>query len=114
MPERPARGRSRTAVDGRRTTLVLVFCRPDDLGVAPSRTRTTLLDCCRRPPDWDGCQEVENIGRRALEIREKALGPQNPDTLLLCWSTRARGEILGQAGSSGITRIGSYLTFLVL
>jgi len=43
--ERPARGGSRTAVDGGRTTLVLVFCHPDDLGVVPSKTRTT-------PSDW--------------------------------------------------------------
>ena len=42
---RPARG-------GSRTTLVLVFCRPDGLGVAPSRTKTTRSDCSRRPSDW--------------------------------------------------------------
>ena len=30
------------------------------------------------------------------------------------YNTRVRGEILGQAGGSGITRIGGYLTFLVL
>jgi len=52
VPEQLTRGCSRTAINGCQTTLVLVFCRPDNLNVLPSRITMTPLDGSGHPSNW--------------------------------------------------------------